>query len=289
MKVELLVGSLIDPEEDVVFDSRDYNGEAISKEEIIFDIENAVQLLARSSARKGIFVLFEPAGGMSIPDLFRKIRTEAKGLDSIHIRIKSEDVREYLISRLPPAENLSEHFSFKGKTLSVITADIVEVMADAIVNASNTQLILGSGVSGAIREKAGPRLQEEMTFIGKNSPLRPGGVVLTDAYDLNTCRYIIHAATANGAKSSVERAVTNIMEICGKNNIIFVAIPALGTGTGGLPMSQCAGITTERIMTYWENSGPDADPKAVILVLVTESDFNEFAEKVRSHIQFQTA
>ena len=39
--------------------------------------------------------------------------------------------------------------------ITVIKGDITDIEADAIVNAANTDLILGSGVAGAIRRKGG--------------------------------------------------------------------------------------------------------------------------------------
>ncbi|RLB33893.1 MAG: hypothetical protein DRH12_17915, partial [Deltaproteobacteria bacterium] len=170
-------------------------------------------------------------------------------MSSICVYVKSEDVKKHLASSLRSIEGLKDRFTFYGKTLTIMTGNIVEVVADAIVNASNTQLILGSGVSGAIRQKVGPRLQEEMSLIAEKRQLKPGDVVLTGSYDLITCKYIIHAATADGSERSVARAVANCMKICGNNNIASVAFPALGTGTGGLPMPDCARITIERIMS----------------------------------------
>jgi len=44
--------------------------------------------------------------------------------------------------------------------------DITDIEVDAIVNAANTDLILGSGVAGAIRKKGGSSIQEECNKIG---------------------------------------------------------------------------------------------------------------------------
>ncbi len=37
--------------------------------------------------------------------------------------------------------------------------DITDMKVDAVVNAANTDLILGAGVAGAIRRKGGPTIQ----------------------------------------------------------------------------------------------------------------------------------
>ena len=56
--------------------------------------------------------------------------------------------------------------------------DITEVEVDAIVNAANSALLMGSGVAGAIREKGGPSIQAECDAIG---PIEVGSAALTGA------------------------------------------------------------------------------------------------------------
>ena len=50
--------------------------------------------------------------------------------------------------------------------LEVVTGDITTLEVDAIVNAANEQLQLGTGVAGAIRRKGGASIQEECNRIG---------------------------------------------------------------------------------------------------------------------------
>ncbi|MZG54512.1 MAG: O-acetyl-ADP-ribose deacetylase, partial [Nitrospinae bacterium] len=67
--------------------------------------------------------------------------------------------------------------------------DITESNAQAIVNAANSDLILGAGVAGAIRKKGGPEIQKECDRIG-HCPV--GDAVITPAGNLK-CQYVIHA------------------------------------------------------------------------------------------------
>ncbi|RLB33894.1 MAG: hypothetical protein DRH12_17920 [Deltaproteobacteria bacterium] len=73
MKVDFLVGPIASSDEDIVFDTRDYYGTTVPKEEILFDIEDAVKWLAESSSKRGAFALLEPLKGISVRDLFLKI------------------------------------------------------------------------------------------------------------------------------------------------------------------------------------------------------------------------
>ena len=48
-----------------------------------------------------------------------------------------------------------------GTVLELLEGDITELGVEAIVNAANEKLELGSGVAEAIREKGGPTIQKE--------------------------------------------------------------------------------------------------------------------------------
>jgi len=50
--------------------------------------------------------------------------------------------------------------------LRMIRGDITTVDAEAIVNSANNDLVMGGGVSGAIRRVAGQQVQDECHKIG---------------------------------------------------------------------------------------------------------------------------
>ena len=62
--------------------------------------------------------------------------------------------------------------------VKVALGDITEIKADAIVNAANENLILGSGVAGAIRKKGGEKIQEECDLL---APIPTGTAAVTEA------------------------------------------------------------------------------------------------------------
>ncbi|TFF91693.1 hypothetical protein EU546_08280, partial [Candidatus Thorarchaeota archaeon] len=68
--------------------------------------------------------------------------------------------------------------------------DITDLAVDAIVNAANSDLWMGSGVAGAIKSKGGVVIEEEALAKG---PIRPGEAVLTSAGKL-TAKHVIHCA-----------------------------------------------------------------------------------------------
>src|SRR5882672_5203743 len=75
--------------------------------------------------------------------------------------------------------------------IRILQGDITALEADAVINSSNNDLIMGAGVSGALRRIGGPSIQEECHAIG-TIPL--GEAVVTTGGSLK-CKYVIHAAT----------------------------------------------------------------------------------------------
>jgi O-acetyl-ADP-ribose deacetylase (regulator of RNase III) len=125
--------------------------------------------------------------------------------------------------------------------------DLTEVQADAIVNAANTDLLLGSGVAGAIRAKGGPGIQEECDRLG---PIPLGEVALTGAGAL-PARHVIHAAAMELGGSVTEEALRSVtrrsLELAVQQGFHTIAFPAIGTGVGGLSLPRCAEIMLAEI------------------------------------------
>ena len=84
---------------------------------------------------------------------------------------------------------------YSENRIEIALGDITEMDVDAIVNAANTDLKLGSGVAGAIRKKGGPSIQIECDKIG---PVGLGEAAATVGGDLKV-RYVIHAAGPDGS------------------------------------------------------------------------------------------
>ena len=74
-----------------------------------------------------------------------------------------------------------------------------EERATFIVNASNTRLILGTGVSQAFKEHCGAKLQQEMLEVYEKveKPVEQGTVFATSAGEASNFQYALHAAVMN--------------------------------------------------------------------------------------------
>jgi O-acetyl-ADP-ribose deacetylase (regulator of RNase III) len=124
-------------------------------------------------------------------------------------------------------------------------SDITEAKVDAIVNAANSELKLGSGVAGAVRVKGGPSIQAECDAIG---PIELGSAAITGGGDL-AATYVIHAASmrlgGSTSEDSLRSSVRRSLEIANEKGLRSIAFPAVGTGVGALSLQRCAEIMLE--------------------------------------------
>jgi len=163
------------------------------------------------------------------------------------------------------------------RRIVVTMGDITDMEVDAIVNAANTDLVLGSGVAGSIRRKGGPSIQAECDKLG---PIPLGEAAVTGGGGLNA-RYVIHAAGMRpgggvGAESLVN-ATRNSLLRADELSLGTVAFPAIGTGVGGFPIEECAGIMIGTVTDYLKKE--DTSIEKIYFVLFDEPAFRVF-EKI---------
>jgi len=131
-----------------------------------------------------------------------------------------------------------------------VKGDITEMAVDAIVNAANTDLVLGAGVAGAIRRKGGERVEEACSQIG---PIRLGEAAVTTAGNLKAF-YVIHAASMQSGgvttAESLRLATHNSLLRAEEKTIKSLAFPAIGTGVAGFPMEECARIMLSEVLEH---------------------------------------
>lgn len=165
---------------------------------------------------------------------------------------------------------------------------------DAIVNAANTQLWLGSGVAGAIRNRGGEEIEKEAVSKG---PIRLGEAVSTTAGRLPN-KFVIHAAAMGyrpedqktpkqaGSLSSdsiIRDATRNSLTIADQLVCKSIAFPALATGVGGFPVDECARVMIKAAFEFGK-SKPETSVKLVRFVLFGGNDYNTF-ENVLKEVQ----
>jgi O-acetyl-ADP-ribose deacetylase len=121
--------------------------------------------------------------------------------------------------------------------------DITAADTQAIVNAANNEGWLGSGVAGAIRRAAGDQVEAEAVA---QAPWPVGNAVRTTPGRLGDrgVKAILHAAAmAPGRPASaaaVGSATAAALRLAAAEGLTSVALPALGTGVGGVGLEAAA-------------------------------------------------
>jgi len=157
--------------------------------------------------------------------------------------------------------------------IELVQGDITDLDCDAIVNAANSQLILGGGVAGAIRMKGGPSIQEQCNRYG-GTPV--GTAVITGGGNLQA-KYVIHAVGPmmgeGNEDEKLKNATINSLKVADEHNLKSVAFPAISTGIFGYPADRCAKIMLSNTKEYLKgNTGL----KKVIFCLYDKSTYNLF-------------
>jgi O-acetyl-ADP-ribose deacetylase (regulator of RNase III) len=151
--------------------------------------------------------------------------------------------------------------------------DIASEVADAIVNAANSALVLGSGVAGAIRAKGGPEIQ---AACDRHGPIAVGEAAVTTAGQL-AARFVIHAATMapGGAASeaSVRAAMRSALVRARELGLKTLAVPALGAGVAGFSLQRCAEVLLEEARAH---AASDTSLDEIRFVLFGEPAYRMF-------------
>uniref|UniRef100_A0A8C9SP92 Poly [ADP-ribose] polymerase n=1 Tax=Scleropages formosus TaxID=113540 RepID=A0A8C9SP92_SCLFO len=119
--------------------------------------------------------------------------------------------------------------------LQVFTGDITKETTDCIVNSSNSDFSLKSGVSKAILSAGGHAVEAECRQLASQTNNK---MIMTQAGGLKS-KKIIHIVGQTDPVQ-IRECVTAVLQMCSKNNLTSVSFPALGTGQGGVNPAQVA-------------------------------------------------
>ncbi len=159
------------------------------------------------------------------------------------------------------------------RRIVITVGDLTDQDVDAIVNAANSDLVLGGGVAGAIRRRGGPSIQDECTAHG---PVRVGEAAVTGG-GLLKARHVIHAASmalgGRATPTSLRASMTATFEIARRSAFATVAVPAVGTGIAGFPLDECARIMATCLSRAFHDGW---EPSEVRFVLYDEAARSAF-------------
>lgn len=137
---------------------------------------------------------------------------------------------------------------------TIIRQDITKMQVDAIVNAANTNLIMGGGVCGAIFKAANPiKLQ---LACAKAAPIKTGEAAITPGFNLPS-KYVIHAAgpvynrqSAEQSEKLLRSAYTRSLDLALENGCESIAFPLISSGIYGYPKEEALQIAVAAIKEF---------------------------------------
>ena len=131
-----------------------------------------------------------------------------------------------------------------------VSGDLLDQEVEAIVNAWNRNvipwwLLLPQGVSGAIKRRAG---LEPFREVARHGPIPLGDAVVTSAGRLPH-RAIIHVAAIDllwrASERSIRASFRNAIARAQEHGFRSLALPVLGSGSGGFPEERAVEILRE--------------------------------------------
>lgn len=164
-------------------------------------------------------------------------------------------------------------------TIAVERGDISLIEADAVVNAANTTLAMGTGVAGALKKRGGAVIEEEAMRLG---PVDVGEAVLTTAGNL-PATHVIHAAVMGPDlktdPETIGKTTQAVLALAVKHRLTSLALPALGTGVGHVPPALAAEAMLEAVVAHLKAGGSTL--KRVIFMLYQDEAYRAFVDTLK--------
>jgi len=164
-------------------------------------------------------------------------------------------------------------------SISIERGDITDWEVDAIVNAANSTLAMGAGVAGAIKRKGGVIIEEEALQQG---PVEVGDAVLTTGGNLAATHVIHGAVMGSDLKTdgeTIAKTTRSILTLAEKHRITSIALPALGTGVGHIPLPISADAMLKEVVAHLKR-GPSS-LRRVVFVLYLDDAYRAFTETLK--------
>ena len=168
---------------------------------------------------------------------------------------------------------LTDTFVVNETKIEVALADLTTADTDVIVNSVCEYLHIGYGVSGAILDKGGNSIYNELSKYGQ--PI-PGSVLVTKAGTLphkNIYHAISSVCRKGTTKEILDSCVNNSLRLARENDIQSIAFPALGTGEMNFDIKEAAKVLIQSVVN---DSSKNTGIKRILFCLYKPDAFTSF-------------
>jgi O-acetyl-ADP-ribose deacetylase len=167
-----------------------------------------------------------------------------------------------------------------SRSITLLTGDLTDKKAAAIVNAANEHLAPGGGVCGAIHRSGGPEIWKEcQAIVEKRGPIPTGHAVATTAGKLEA-RYVIHAVGPvwHGGKSGEPEKLASCyresIRVADELKLKSIAFPSISTGIYGYPVQLAAPLALEAVAEALRSSKHVHEARFVLFDQVTFDSYS---------------
>ncbi len=162
---------------------------------------------------------------------------------------------------------------------------LLQLREGAIVNPSNTGLILGSGVSESIARRAGPDFQQKLHMARSGlygNRLDPSKAIATEPGGL-TAKRLIHVSIIGKKRVDtklITNAILNVYDLAEEIGMTQLAFPALGVGLGKFPLEEFVELFFKITIQELPRS---ESVEHVVLCLYDEAEFAVAHDYIEAH------
>jgi O-acetyl-ADP-ribose deacetylase (regulator of RNase III) len=164
-------------------------------------------------------------------------------------------------------------------SVSIERGDITDWEVDAIINAANSSLVMGTGVAGAIKRKGGVIIEEEAVQQG---PVEVGEAVLSTGGNL-AATHVIHGAVMGADLKTdgetIAKTTRAVLALADKHRLTSIAFPALGTGVGHVPPPVSAEAMLNEVVAHLKRG--QSSLRRVVFVLYLDDAYRAFTDTLK--------
>lgn len=181
-------------------------------------------------------------------------------------------------------------FNVNQSTLTVIKGDITKLDVDIIVNATNTSLLGGGGVDGAIHKAGGKAILADCVKIReRQGGCKVGEAVITTAGNL-PASYVIHTVGPvwnfgnNNETDKLRECYKNSLLLATENKAKSIAFPNISTGIYHFPKQLAAEIALKTVIVHLNSiTSEQQTVDHICFVCFDDENYNIYLNMLAEH------